>query len=172
MITQRVSGPQRSQVHEGPRSTEVLGPLRSHVHRCCRSKLNVWVRKRDVGRASQVLMLSIFLRAGDGVSAGHCLCLFSLSLSLLLFLPLLHRMPHSTCNPSTSILALVSLSASDILSHLLSHCPQFSLRVFVYIHALCLTPILHHRISITSTNSAATLHSDSLAIDHFLGPRF
>ena len=95
----------------------------------------------------------------------------SLSLSLALP-PIAPQDATLDLQPIDFYLGTLSLSASDILSHLLSHCPQFSLRVFVYIHALCLTPILHHRISITSTNSAATLHSDSLAIDHFLGPRF
>ena len=99
----------------------------------------------------------------------------SLSLNLFLSLAISLIAPEDSTldlQPIDFYLGTLSLSSSDLLSHLLSLSFQFSLRVFVYIHALCLTPILHHRVSITSTNSAATLHSYSLAIYHFLGPRF
>ena len=127
------------------------------------------------GAAGQVLMLSIFLIVGDGVSARHCLCVcVSLCLSLFLSLSLLLIAPEDSTfglQPINLYVGILLLSSSDLLSHLIFHCPQFSLRVFVYIHALCLTPILHHQASHKLCSHFALKFSCNLSFPGSSGPR-
>ena len=131
--------PRRFQFQKGLRSMKVPGQRRSQVRGGLRSRLYAWVCKRDVGRASQVLMLSVFLIAGDGVSAGHSLYIFlslflfflSLSLSLSL-LPSRSSSCHTRLPTHSHPYCALSLSMSSLFSHLVEY--LFTLSSFPHAH--------------------------------------